>query len=129
GNEHGWLALRESENAILWAEDTVAARRLAQRGVEIGRELGQIDMQMYGLALEGLALVSEGDVNGGMRRLDEATAAAVGGEMSNRTAIGSTCCCLIFACERILDYDRAIQWCDRLKASCVPIGYAPMLGS
>jgi DNA-binding CsgD family transcriptional regulator len=128
GNEHGWLALRESENAILWAEDTAVARKLARRGVEIGRELGQIDMQMYGLALEGLALVSEGDVSGGMRLLDEAAAAAVGGEMSNRTAIGSTCCCLIFACERILDYDRAIQWCDRLKEYCERIGYVPMLG-
>jgi DNA-binding NarL/FixJ family response regulator len=128
GNEHGWLALRESENALLWAEDTVVARKLAQRGVEIGRELGQIDMQMFGLALEGLALVSEGEVSGGMRLLDEAAAAAVGGEMSNRTAIGSTCCCLVFACERILDYDRAIQWCDRLKEYCERIGYVPLLG-
>jgi len=36
---------------------------------------------MYGVALQGFALVSEGDVRG-MRLLDEATTAAVGGEMN-----------------------------------------------
>ncbi len=63
-----------------------------------------------------------------MRRLDEATAAAISGEMRNRTAIGSTCCCLIFACERVFDYDRALQWCERLKDYCERISYVPMLG-
>jgi LuxR family maltose regulon positive regulatory protein len=127
-SEHGWLALREAENAILWAEDPVTARKLAVRGTEIGRALGLIDMEMYGLALEGFAMVSEGEVNDGMRRLDEATMAAIGGEMNNRTAIGSTCCCLIFACERVFDYDRAMQWCIRLKEYCERIAYVPMLG-
>jgi DNA-binding CsgD family transcriptional regulator/tetratricopeptide (TPR) repeat protein len=83
---------------------------------------------MFGLALEGLALVSEGKVDDGMRKLDEATAAAIGGEMHNSTAIGSTCCCLIFACERVFDYDRALQWCERLKDYCERISYVPMLG-
>jgi LuxR family transcriptional regulator, maltose regulon positive regulatory protein len=128
GSEHGWLALREAENAILWAEDPVTARALAARGIALGRALGQIDLEMYGLALEGFAMVSEGEVPAGMRRLDEATTAAVGGEMRNRTAIGSTCCCLIFACERVYDYDRAMQWCDRLKDYCERIGYVPLLG-
>jgi DNA-binding NarL/FixJ family response regulator len=128
GNEHGWLALREAENAILWNEDPVTARKLAQRGLEIGLELGQIHMQIYALALEGFALVTEGEVKTGLRRLDEATAAAVGGEISNRIAVGSTCCCLVFACERILDYDRVTQWCNRLKDYCERIGYVPLLG-
>ena len=83
---------------------------------------------MFGLALEGLALVSEGKVEDGMRKLDEATAAAIGGEMHNSTAIGSTCCCLIFACERVFDYDRALQWCERLKDYCERISYVPLLG-
>ncbi len=128
GSEHGWLALREAENAILWGEDPVTARKLAVRGAEIGRALGLIDMEMYALAIEGFAMVSEGLVSDGMRRLDEATTAAVGGEMNNRIAIGSTCCCLIFACERVFDYDRAIQWCERLKDYCERICYVPLLG-
>lgn len=69
---------------------------------------------MTGLALEGLALVGEGDVEQGMRLLDEATAAAVSGEMSDLNAIGITCCRLIAACERVGDYARAAQWCGRM---------------
>ena len=127
-SEQGWLALREAENAILLADDTAATQQLAARGVEIGRALGLTDLEMYGLALQGFALVSEGKVATGMRLLDEATTAAVGGEMGNRTAIGSTCCCLIFACERVFDYDRAQQWCARLKNYCERINYVPLLG-
>ena len=126
--EQGWLALREAENAILWAADPVVSRQLAARGAEIGRVLGLVDLEMFGLAIVGLALVSEGKVEEGMRKLDEATAAAIGGEMHNSTAIGSTCCCLIFACERVFDYDRALQWCERLKDYCERISYVPMLG-
>lgn len=127
-SEQGWLALREAENAILWAADPVTSLDLAKRGVEMGRALGLIDLEMYGLAIEGFALVSQGRVDDGMRRLDEATAAAISGEMSNRTAIGSTCCCLIFACERVYDYDRALEWCQRLKTYCERISYVPLLG-
>src|SRR5919199_262323 len=126
--EQGWLALREAENAILWAADPVTSLALAKRGVEIGRTLGSIDLEMYGRAIEGFALVSQGDVADGMRRLDEAAAAAISGEMRNRTAIGSTCCCVIFACERVYDYDRALEWCQRLKRYCERLGYVPLLG-
>jgi DNA-binding NarL/FixJ family response regulator len=110
--EHGWLALREGEIAL--RSDTGEARRLAAEGTAVGTALGSFDLQMTGLALEGLALVSEGDIEQGMRLLDEATAAAVSGEMSDLNAIGITCCRLIAACERVGDYERATQWCGRM---------------
>ncbi|MGH2618920.1 MAG: LuxR C-terminal-related transcriptional regulator, partial [Thermomicrobiales bacterium] len=59
------------------------------------------------------ATVCEGEVALGMRLLDEATAAAVAGEMTDPDAIVTTCCYLISACERVRDYDRAAQWCER----------------
>ena len=40
GSEHGWLALREAENAILWAEDPVTARALAARRHRAGAGAG-----------------------------------------------------------------------------------------
>src|SRR5262249_8223146 len=64
--------------------------------------------------VDGLVRVSRGDVAAGMAQLDEATAAAVGGEFRDRNAIGLSCCYLIFACERTQDFDRAGQWCERL---------------
>jgi ATP/maltotriose-dependent transcriptional regulator MalT len=50
-----------------------------------------------------------------MKRLDEAATAAVAGEMSDRNAVWTTLCTLMTACDRIRDYDRAVQWCARVK--------------
>ena len=60
--------------------DTARARELAARARELGRRLGVVCLEMFGLAVEGVALVNEGQVDAGMRCLDEATAAALGGE-------------------------------------------------
>ena len=49
-----------------------------------------------------------------MARLDEATAAATAGEMRDPMAIGLSCCYLIFACERVRDFERAGEWCERV---------------
>jgi LuxR family maltose regulon positive regulatory protein len=58
--ERGWLLLRDGEIRLLHGHDTRAARRLAAEAVALGRALGELDVEMVGLALEGLALVSEG---------------------------------------------------------------------
>jgi DNA-binding CsgD family transcriptional regulator len=110
--EHGWIALREGEIAL--RRDTGEARRLAAEGAEVGRALGSVDLEMTGLALEGLALVAECEIEQGMRLLDEATAAALSGELTDLNAIGLTCCRLISACERVGDYERAAEWCGRM---------------
>jgi DNA-binding CsgD family transcriptional regulator len=76
---------------------------------------------MTALALDGLVRVSQGEVAEGMADLDEATAAATAGEMRDRYAIAFSCCYLIFACERVRDFERAGQWCERLAR--VAIGW------
>ncbi len=113
--EYGWLLVREAEVALFRQHDTEVARASALRAAELGRSLGDLGVEITGLALEGLALVSAGQVPDGMRRLDEATAAATGGEVKELHAVGLVCCWQIFACERVRDYDRAVQWCDRVK--------------
>ena len=70
---------------------------------------------MFSLATVGLALVEEGDVEQGMRCLDEATAAALGGEYENLAPAAWTCCRLISACEEIRDYERGAQWCRQVE--------------
>jgi DNA-binding NarL/FixJ family response regulator len=112
-NERGWLALREASFAL--PGDPALARGRAAEAESIGRALGDMDLEMTASALDGLALVSQGEVAAGMARLDEATAAATAGEMSDPVAIGFSCCYLIFACERVRDLDRAAQWCQRLE--------------
>jgi LuxR family maltose regulon positive regulatory protein len=112
--EHGWLAIREAETAFLLDNDIPAARRLATRAREIGRSLGDADLELSALALEGMALASEGKVAEGIRLLDEASAAAVAGEISELWAVGRACCYLITACERVRDFERASQWSERM---------------
>ena len=116
--EHAWLAACDAHLALMAEKNPVTARRLATEAVSISEALGIIDVEMLGRALEGLALVCQGQVREGMRMLDEAAAAAVAGELADLQAISLTCCYLIFACERVRDYPRAAQWCERVKEFC-----------
>jgi ATP/maltotriose-dependent transcriptional regulator MalT len=70
---------------------------------------------MFALAVEGLALVNEGEVADGMRCLDEATAAALAGEYEEIVSAGWTFCFLLNACERVRDYERAAEWCRKVE--------------
>lgn len=113
--ELGWLLIAESQVAG-WAEhDFAAVQTLCAQAASIGKALGSLDLEMLALAFAGLALVNQGSTAEGMRRLDEATLAAVAGEMSDIDAACTACCCLIFACEWTRDYDRAAQWIERLN--------------
>lgn len=123
--EHGWLALREA-SVLLADGELTAAHELANDAVELGRSLGDIDLEMTALALDGLVLVNEGKVAEGMRRLDGSAAAIVGGDVQDLSAISHSCCYLIFACERVRDFDRAAQWCERLAEFCERYGSKPL---
>ncbi len=109
--EQGMLATYEGVLALELNNDTVTAQKLGTQAATAGRTLGVVDLEMLGLALEGLARVCAGDIAEGMRCLDESTTAAVSGEMTDPDACASACCFLIHACERVRDYDRAAQWC------------------
>ncbi|MGD9894577.1 MAG: LuxR C-terminal-related transcriptional regulator [Dehalococcoidia bacterium] len=109
--EHALLAIWEGYVALAHRHDTDAVRRLSEQATTIARLVGATDLEMLALALEGLGLVGAGEVDEGMRRLDEAAAAAVAGELSDFDAIGTIFCFLISACEQVGDYDRAVQWC------------------
>ncbi|HET7600354.1 MAG TPA: LuxR C-terminal-related transcriptional regulator [Gemmatimonadales bacterium] len=118
GPEHGWLAYLDGHFALMVRHDPALALELAERTARIGQAIGTPDLEMIGVALEGVALVTAGRVAEGMRRLDEATAAAMSGDLTDLVAIGTACCYLIHACEQVRDYDRASQWCDRVTEFC-----------
>jgi DNA-binding CsgD family transcriptional regulator/predicted negative regulator of RcsB-dependent stress response len=118
GVDHGWLAIHEGHIAVSLEEDTVKARRLAERAVELGRRFGAPELEMLGLGLEGRALVSDGELEEGMRRLDEATTVALAGEAKLLYCVAWACCYTISACERVRDYERAVQWCSRVGEFC-----------
>ena len=113
--EHGWLLLLEGDAALMAVEDAPRARELAHRAIQIGRDLSVLDIEAIGLALEGVALVTEGEVSSGMLLLDEAAAASLSGEIADPGNVAWALCYLIYACERVRDYDRAVEWCERMR--------------
>ena len=116
--EQVWLGLREAELAYHTAGDMAYTRELAAGARKLAADLGLLDAEMMGLALEGLALVGLGELDEGFRKLDEATVAAVGDELESYKAIAAICCFMIFACERVRDIERASQWCEQYMAYC-----------
>jgi LuxR family transcriptional regulator, maltose regulon positive regulatory protein len=115
GAELGWLDVAEAY-IIMWADlNYTTAQQLCLQAAALAKALGDVDLEMAAVAGEGLCLVSLGKVHEGMRRLDEATLAAIAGEMSDIDAACTACCSLIFACESTRDYERAAQWIERMR--------------
>jgi DNA-binding CsgD family transcriptional regulator len=85
-------------------------------------DVGETGPEMTMLALEGLAQVTLGDVAGGMRMLDEASAAVTAGDVPEPILASTIYCFVINACERVRDVDRAGQWCDAMAAYCARVG-------
>jgi LuxR family maltose regulon positive regulatory protein len=112
--EHGWLDSLLGYVATVDG-DPAKAKVLALQARELGQQLGVVSLEMFALAVEGLALVNEGEVADGMRCLDEATAAALAGEFEEIVAAGWTFCFLLNACERVRDYERAAEWCRKVE--------------
>lgn len=124
--ERAWLEAREGSLCLLEEGDPVRALAFALEGIRIAQECGSIDLEMLGRAVQGLSLVAQGNVAEGMRNLDEVNTAVIAGELTDRVAIGLSGCYLIAACERVRDYDRAMQWCRRLKEFCAKWGLRPL---
>lgn len=116
--EYAWLAVRESAFALLDHSDPAQALQCADEAIRAARAAGSVDFEMVGRSLRGFSLATSGQVSEGMRELDTVAASILGGEVRSRLAIGLACCYLIAACDRVRDYDRAVQWCHRLKSYC-----------
>ena len=122
----GWLAradglLREADDESVergWVELTRATRepygerRVGQlaTALDVGRRLGDPDLQFAALARLGETLVMTGRVEEGMVSFDEALAAACGGEVRDLYVVESVFCGMFLTCERVHDVVRAEQW-------------------
>lgn len=116
--EHGWLMIRRASNALFYEDDPEQALALACGAANIGRDLGVVDLELASLAIQGVAKLCTGSIEAGMQLLDEVTAALVAGEMTELPIMAMTACNLITGCERIRDYDRALEWCQHFREFC-----------
>ncbi len=113
--DHARLSVWEARLALIGRQDANEGARLAEESLRLAREIYCPDVEVLATAMSGLALVMTGQPEPGLALLDEAAAAALGGDISDPYAAGLTCCYLISACDRVRDYDRAGQWCARLR--------------
>ncbi|MGH2721907.1 MAG: tetratricopeptide repeat protein, partial [Actinomycetota bacterium] len=105
--EAGWLALIK----LALSPDPEAMKALAAEALELAREFADRDLAIVGLSAKGLAHVCACEMREGMACLDEAMAAATGGELRSFWSLSDVYCNTLLACERAGDFERAEQWC------------------
>jgi class 3 adenylate cyclase len=124
--EHGFLALTRGINALFGEGSLPDALGHFDRAYDLGRRFGDRDTQVLALGGKGRALVKLGETDQGLALLDEASAAAVCGELRPYST-GLVYCITISSCQELGDYRRAAEWteaanrwCDRLDVSGFP---------
>jgi DNA-binding NarL/FixJ family response regulator len=123
GSHAGWFALtrgRLNSNPADAVEDAEAA-------IAAGRRQRDPNLEASGIALLGLALVDGGDVETGLVRLDEAMAAATGGEVTDAAVFGDVCCLVTRAAEDAGDVSRLMRWNEVVMAFMQRSGHAGLL--
>lgn len=113
---HGWLS-RSRTAAALDRGDFEQAVELSEQTLEIGMRLGDRDLQAVALHDKGEALTGMGKVDEGRPLQDEATVAAVSGELSPYVT-GVIYCNVISSCADLGDYGRAGEWTEAAKRWC-----------
>ncbi|MDP9295927.1 MAG: soluble NSF attachment family protein, partial [Actinomycetota bacterium] len=111
--EHGYLelAMAKSSGGIEEMMQHAAAT------LDLGTRFEDKDLQAFGLMLQGVALVSQAQVEKGMSLIDEATVAAVGGDLTP-FATGVVYCLTIVVCRDLADYRRAGEWTEATTRWC-----------
>jgi class 3 adenylate cyclase len=116
GIEHGYLARRK------WVEahntgNFPRALEFAQQGLDIGTRFGSRDLVALSVQNQGLTLIAQGQYDEGMALLDQATVAALSGELRPFTT-GVIYCNTISTCEEMADYKRAADWTEAARRWC-----------
>jgi len=123
---HGYLALAASESAGAQGQlDT--ALSLAERAIEIGANAADPDLTAFAQSNLGTLKIATGDMASGFALMEEASLAAVNGELTPFTS-GITACQMISACRDVTDYRRATEWIEATEKYCVSNGLAGFPG-
>jgi DNA-binding CsgD family transcriptional regulator len=122
--EQGWLSLSRSERAT--APEEIG--RYAGAALEVARRLGDADLEAAALVRAGYAEVATGLVGAGMAMVDEALAAATGGEVRDLETIGDVVCVGIATCELAADWQRIEQWGQAVEGWITSHNHVAVLG-
>jgi len=123
---HGYLALAASESAAAQGH-LDAALSHAERAIEIGANAADPDLTAFAQSNLGTLKIATGDMASGFALMEEASLAAVNGELTPFTS-GITACQMISACRDVTDYRRATEWIEATEKYCVSNGLAGFPG-
>jgi class 3 adenylate cyclase len=122
---HGYLAVSKGFNDLM-SGDLDSAFANAESALDFSGRFGDRNLGAMALVVRGRGLILTGEVDEGLKLLDEATAAAIGGELEPWTT-GLVYCTTITSCHGIGDMRRATEWtkaannwCDRLDVKGFP---------
>src|SRR5919109_262323 len=115
--QHGHLERLKAVIAHEGAGDYEDALLHSRRALELATRFGDRDLQAIALHDQGRALVAQGAVDEGMTLIDEASVAAVSGELEPYST-GVVYCNTITACKELADYRRAGDWTEAAKRWC-----------
>jgi DNA-binding NarL/FixJ family response regulator len=106
GPERGWFELTRGSRV----EDPEEMHRHATSALEVARTTGDADLEASALALLGRALLLRGEIDAGVRALDEAMTVITGGEVTDALTFGDVCCVVTLACEESGELGRLMHW-------------------
>jgi DNA-binding CsgD family transcriptional regulator len=109
-------------------DDPVERERLAERALATAHALDDADLEVAALAELGLVALQLGRVDEGLDRLDEAMAAATGGEADMLETVAEACCSLVAACDIAGDTGRLEQWARIVSGFIQRRADLPLLG-
>ena len=117
--EHAWLAFWKAHLDIHVHGEVAKGEPSLEDAIRLN-EAGNIggDLALMTRGLLGLMAISEGAVDEGLRRLDEATTEVLAGELPDPQMVGWTYCYVLDACENVRDFDRASQWIEHAWSRC-----------
>lgn len=115
--EKAWLLRMRAVIAIEGEHDFAKGLRYATESLEMATRIRDRDVMALALHDRGRALVAAGNVKEGMELMDEATVAAVGGELSPWVT-AAIYCNTITACQQLADVRRAGEWTQLAKRWC-----------
>jgi class 3 adenylate cyclase len=114
--ERGFLERTRSRLALA-AGDFDSAIAHAERTLELGSRFQDRNLMALGLHDKGSALVRQGDSDTGLALIDEATVAALSGELDPHVT-GIIYCGVIAASFDVADFARAGNWTEAAKRWC-----------
>jgi class 3 adenylate cyclase len=116
GIAHGYLALERGLGAVM-AHDYERAQLLGETAERIGREQGDMGLELRGRQRRAVSLIHLGEIDEGRLLLNEVNAAAYGGTLKPYDTV-VLYCNAIGACREVAAFDEASQWTERAETFC-----------